>query len=54
MQSEEDKKDKKGFKFADDQDMFGEDTFWVPMIGKSDEGVLEENGRVQIKIDITT
>ena len=47
--SEEDKKDKKGFRFADDGD-----SFWVPMIGKNDDGVLENNGEVQVRIDITS
>lgn len=30
------------------------DSFWVPMLGKNAEGVVEDNGHVRIRIDITT
>lgn len=49
MLSEEDKNDKKGFRFSEDGD-----SFWVPLIGKSDSGVLENHGEVECRIDITT
>lgn len=49
MLSEEDKKDGRGFKFSEDGD-----SFWVPLIGKNEAGVLEGHGEVRIRIDITT
>jgi len=31
-----------------------EETFWVPMLSKNAEGVMETNGFVRIRIDITS
>lgn len=30
------------------------ESFWLPMQQKNDQGVMEDNGRVRIRIDITT
>ena len=30
------------------------DSFWLPMMGKNKEGKLENNGKVHIRIDITS
>ena len=38
-------------KYEWDQD---EESFWVPMISKNAQGVLETNGFVRIRIDITS
>ena len=42
------KEDDKGFKFHENGD-----SFWVPVIGKDDDGKLENNGEVEIRIDIS-
>jgi len=43
------KKDgEKGFKFEKDGD-----SFWVPMMGKDDDGKIVENGTVEVRIDFT-